>query len=308
VLTFAEGQTSRSFPVTLINDSINQGSQSLSLVMSGPSGGATLTAPTNAELTILDDESDLTIGFTNGPITINDRGASPMPAGATPYPANVNVTGFGGVVSSMTVTLSNYTHFSPDDVGVLLVGPTGGKTLLMANAGGSSSLNNVILTFDDAATNSLPDATTFGSGSYKPTSYGALPPFPSPAPAGPYSNSLSVFNGTDPNGTWSLYVIDDSSPGAGTVQGGWSMSFRIAPTSTTEPFSLNAEYLSVTKAIRVSLTGQPFATYQLQSSANLKDWTNGESGVAAEDGVLTFSDVSAVTPDALFFRAKRQSP
>ena len=33
--------------------------------------------------------------------------------------------------------------------------------------------------------------------------------FPSPAPGEPYGTSLSVFNNTNPAGTWSLYVVDD---------------------------------------------------------------------------------------------------
>ena len=45
--------------------------------------------------------------------------------------------------------------------------------------------------------------------------------FPAPAPVGPLASSLAVFNSTDPNGTWSLFIHDDegvtvaSLPGAG---------------------------------------------------------------------------------------------
>jgi hypothetical protein len=83
------------------------------------------------------------------------------------------------------------------------------------------------LTFDDVASEGLPDGTNISSGTYKPSvgtagSFSGCPAplsFPDPAPAGPYGSSLSVFNGTNPNGTWKLYVIDDSANEAGTISG-----------------------------------------------------------------------------------------
>ena len=166
-----------------------------------------------------------TVSFTNGaPIIITDRGASASPVGANPYPSTINVSGALGAVSQITVTLSNYTHLSSGDVGALLVGPAGQKTLLMANAGGFSSVNNLWVKFDDAAVNSLPQSSAPTSGAYKPTSFAPLPPFPAPAPSGTYSNTLSAFTGSNPNGTWSLFVIDDTSPGAGVISNGWSLA------------------------------------------------------------------------------------
>ncbi|GBF56052.1 alkaline phosphatase [Microcystis sp. 0824] len=46
----------------------------------------------------------------------------------------------------------------PDDIDVLLVGPTGAKALLMSDVGGSDDVNNVTLTFDPTATSFLPDS------------------------------------------------------------------------------------------------------------------------------------------------------
>ena len=57
----------------------------------------------------------------------------------------------------------------------------------------------------------------------------ATPPFP-PAltPPPPYSTNLSVFNGNNPNGAWSLYVIDDSAGNFGVISNGWSLKLVTA--------------------------------------------------------------------------------
>ena len=44
-----------------------------------------------------------------------------------------------------------------------------------------------------------------------------------PRPRGPYATDLSGFTGTDPNGTWSLYIVDDAQMDTGSVSGGWSL-------------------------------------------------------------------------------------
>ena len=48
--------------------------------------------------------------------------------------------------------------------------------------------------------------------------------FPSPANTLPTDGSaLSVFDGTDPNGTWNLFVVDDVARTRGQFAGGWSL-------------------------------------------------------------------------------------
>src|SRR4051794_15413556 len=156
------------------------------------------------------------------PISISGGGgcgsAPPFPSinptPASPYPSVIAVSGLQGTVTDVNVTLSGYTSSFPKGVDVLLVGPGGEKTILMADSGGTAAVSGLDLSFDDAADAPIPDSTAPSSGSYRPAigttglGDGCQSPssFPPPAPVGPYgSPSLSVFNGTDPNGTWNLY-------------------------------------------------------------------------------------------------------
>ena len=164
-----------------------------------------------------------TLANTTG-ITINDD----LPA--TPYPSSILVSGVIGTVTKVAVRLNNLTHTYPDDIDVLLVGPGGRRVVLMSDAGSSPSsanpVNNVTLTFDETAATAIPDSNQIVTATYRPANHvsgGNVTDF-FPGLAQPFTNvSLSIFNGTDPNGTWSLYIVDDSTGGQGNVAGGWSL-------------------------------------------------------------------------------------
>ena len=72
-----------------------------------------------------------------------------------------------------TITWTNVTHTSPADIDALLVAPNQLDTLFMAHAGGQNAIKHVTLTFDDAATNSLPQGGPLPgqitNGVYRPT-------------------------------------------------------------------------------------------------------------------------------------------
>src|SRR5439155_23572965 len=73
-------------------------------------------------------------------------------------------------------------------------------------------------------------------GVIKPTDFEPGDIFPPPVTAGDYSTSLSAFEGTDPNGSWSLFVADDSEPFGGILSGGWDLTITTQPellTTTT---------------------------------------------------------------------------
>jgi hypothetical protein len=47
--------------------------------------------------------------------------------------------------------------------------------------------------------------------------------FAAPAPAAPYGTTLSVFNGSNPNGQWKLWIEDLYNGDLGQLAGGWSL-------------------------------------------------------------------------------------
>jgi subtilisin-like proprotein convertase family protein len=182
-------------------------------------------------------------------ITINDGGFCddnevPLaPGTATPYPSEIPVSGLVGSVTDVTVTVSGLNHTFPDDIGLLLVSPEGQNVILMTDSGGDAAVSSVNLTFDDAASGALPDTSQISSGTYLPSpgtdtfegGDGCSTPasFPLDAPAGPYGSSLSVFNDSDPNGTWQLYVIDDTIDGTGSITS-WSLDISAGTASDTQ--------------------------------------------------------------------------
>jgi subtilisin-like proprotein convertase family protein len=169
-----------------------------------------------------------TVSASYGPFSNPASITIPNSGAATPYPSNITVSGIAGTVSKVTVTLTNMNHTFPDDVDVLLVGPTGKQIILMSDAGGSLDLVNTTVTFDDAGPSSLPDSTQITSGTYRPTNFGTGDVFPAPAPTGTLSTVLADFAGTNPNGTWRLFVNDDAGGDLGNVAGGWTLNFQTA--------------------------------------------------------------------------------
>jgi subtilisin-like proprotein convertase family protein len=144
---------------------------------------------------------------------------------AAPYPSSIEVSGLSGTITDVNVTLDGFTHEFPADVDVLLVGPSGATVVLIADRGGVSPVDGLTLTFDDSAPTLPPVDGAVVSGAFRPERGARCCAFQgdAPAPPPPYGSRLSVFNGTDPNGTWSLFVFDDVSSDEGRITGGWSI-------------------------------------------------------------------------------------
>ena len=216
-MSWAAGDnTSKVITVNVQGDATVELNENFTVTLSNPTNGATITTAT-ANGTIQDDDSVVTTFSNTSPITIQDLTAS------NPYPSTINVSGLSGNLASLKVTLTNLSHTYSDDIDILLVGPNGARAILMSDVGGGNSLSNITLTFDSLATAALPDVDPITSGTYLPTDVGTDDLFNSPAPSGPYGTDFSVFNNTNPNGVWSLYIMDDAGGDVGTIAGGWSL-------------------------------------------------------------------------------------
>jgi hypothetical protein len=245
--------------------------------------------------------SAATITFSNtNTIVINDSGSPPT--AATPYPSTNLVTGLNGmIITKVTVSLFGFTHSFPSDVDVVLVGPQGQNAIVLSNVGGSSSTNavtNIDLTLDDDAATYLSVTDTLVSGTFKPTqgdTNAFLFDFPSPAPKtadlmGPF---LSNFKGTDPNGTWSLFVVDDTASDSGVITGGWSLAITTTPVLLSITRQQTNAILSWTNAA---------ADYTLQATPALSPpvWTNVNIVPAMVGGYYTVTN--PITANRGFFR------
>lgn len=199
--------------------------------------GAYSVVLSNAVCTLTSSVATLTLPFiihtAPGAIDIRDN------APAEPYPSVILITGQSGVVRRIVAAVHRLTHSWPSDLGVLLVGPDGQGVTLMAGAGGGQGVQNIVLTFDDDAPGGPPQSGQLVSGTYRPSAYGANHTFPLPAPPGPHTNSLGVFRGVDPNGTWALYVRDGVAGDYGSISGGWSLTLELGapPTILRHPIN-----------------------------------------------------------------------
>src|SRR5256884_2139152 len=187
----------------------------------------------------------------------------------------------GGTISQVTVTLRNLSHTFTRDIDVLLVGPTGQAVILMSDAG-SGGANNVTLTLSDAAAAALPQSGLV-SGTFRPANYVDASlggdNFPNPAPPGPYGATLSAFNGTGANGTWSLYLFDDGPGDQGSFAGGWSLTITTSGAgpasfvSVEKPPRIESVELDGRGAIRLTLSGEVGRSYIIEASDDLIHWT-----------------------------------
>jgi hypothetical protein len=147
-----------------------------------------------------------------------------------------------GVVTKVQVVFRNLTHPIANDLDAMVVAPTGANLVVFSDASDAnsfSSASNATLTFDDAAASTVPNSPGgIPSGSYKPTNNVTNPPdsYPSPAPTPSSQTTLAgAFTGINPNGTWQLFAVDDTSGDVGTMTGGWSViiTTEVSAVSTT---------------------------------------------------------------------------
>ena len=229
----------------------------------------------------------------------------PVAGQASPYPSTISIPTAGPVVD-VNVTLTDISHTFPGDIDVLLVGPAGQSTVLMADTGGNTPISSLDFTFDDAASAALPvGASITGGGTYRPTNGDAFNGT-APAPAGPYGATLSVFNGSDAAGTWTLFVFDDGDGDSGSISGGWSLDITVAEITSFTPdagkvgdtVTLTGVGFSGATAMKFGST--PVATFTVDSDTQITATvpagaSTGPVSVTTPLGVLTRSSSFVVS-------------
>jgi hypothetical protein len=144
----------------------------------------------------------------------------------TPNAHTIAVSGQVGSVTGVQANLNGFSSNDPFGAQVVLVGPQGQKVILMRAACGGIAVDGLTFNFTDAAPAILPSNCVGKSGPFKPTDNDAgAGSIPAPAPPAPYSTVLSTFNGTAPNGTWTLFTRDLLVGGdTPSLSAGWSLT------------------------------------------------------------------------------------
>jgi hypothetical protein len=222
-----------------------------------------------------------------------------FPGGAgivTPYPIPITVTNIPGVITEVEAGITNFTHTSPGELDFLLAAPsaTGRKTLLMSDVGGNNAFNNINLLFSSSATQTLPANGLINGGRYQPTNNnpgGDTDIFAPPAPTSPYSATMTVFNGINPNGVWNLFGWDDTASGGnGDIIRGWYLTFY---TCTALSVTKNNDDNSCgTLRYAVNYLNDPANTSQRTTAITFSGVTNItlSSGITLANGVKIQGD------------------
>jgi len=211
----------------------------------------------------LHDTTTQSIASTNVPLAITDL---------TTITSTLEVDALLGTVSDVNVTVS-ITHTFDGDLDVFLVGPTGAQVELFTDVGGNGQ-NFTGTTLDDQAALLISAGSAPFSGSYRP------------------EGLLSLFNGLDPTGTWTLRVTDDANLDVGTLVS-WSLEISyLEPHTTTDE---NGAY---------AFTNLPAGTYVVAELMQ-EGWTQtypapggggGGGGNSASAGIGPRQDAPVLLP------------
>ena len=115
-----------------------------------------------------------------------------------------------------------------------------------------------------------------------------------------YATQLSAFYGSNPNGHWKLFVVDDHGRDGGGING-WILDFGHAE-FVFPNVSLTAPVALPDGSFQMQLHGQPDKIYYLEASTDLHHWnliqTNRLHGAS-----MTLTDPAAAQLNRRFYRA-----
>jgi len=191
VLTFGDGETSKSFNVQVVNTATAEGPESLAILLSNPTGGATLTTPTSTTLTIYNTNTG--IAFVSG------ANAFTEPSGLANGTVLLNVVRYNNTNGTTTVYYS--TTNGTAVAGTNFVGVT--NALLTFNPGDSikqiaiATIHDPLVTGDLFFTVGLSNPS--GSAQLTPPSYTVVTDHDADAGISFLTSAITVFNNSGTN-------------------------------------------------------------------------------------------------------------
>lgn len=179
-----------------------------------PNGSATGSATLNF---IVTDSASLSatnslvvnVGSASHPLFASTNVLDLSDSGVTS--SSIAVTNIPGALARATVAVAGLKGVNPGNLGLALEAPGGTLTLLSPN-GGAGPNSFAQLVFDDAG-GAMPSADTYTSTRVAP------------------SQPLSTLAGSNPNGTWKLWVTNGGA--AAQITSGWVLNLYVAPIITS---------------------------------------------------------------------------
>ena len=160
---------------------------------------------------------------------------------AQSYPLNFNLTTVtpSALVGEVSVTLF-FEHERPDDMRVVLQSPAGTTVVLMASAGGATSVpSGTRIVFRDGAAAPIANAGPIVDNMlYKPGGHygGAFSQLVAPGPPAPYETTFAAMTGEPIAGTWRLWASDGAAGRTGQIE---NVELRIMPMAMTNVTIVN---------------------------------------------------------------------
>lgn len=178
----------------------------------------------------------------SGTVAVNQNIPDGNPVGLV---SQTTLSGLTGNISSMSLSL-DITGGYNGDLYAYLVGPNGSSVVLFNRVGLSSTSDFGYSDsgFNITLTNGAPDLHFYQSGSYTldsgqligswaPDGATISPNSPGSAFDGTTAGNFNLFNNTDPNGEWTLFVADLANGGGQSVFVDWTLTIVTVPEPQT---------------------------------------------------------------------------
>jgi probable HAF family extracellular repeat protein len=302
-LSFAQGETSKTFDVNVNNDSVFEANETVNLTLSNPQGGATLGTPNTAVLTL--NDNDAAPSFSIGDVTQAEGNA-----GATSFTFTVTKTGATELPASVQFNTADGTATTADgdyvsNSGTLNFAANEPTKQVVVNVNGDSKVES-----DETFTVTLSNPTNATIGDNQAT--GTITnddAAPVPGTLQFSGATYSVLEGvgtatitvTRANGSDGAVSVNYATSGGGTATAGidytaTSGTLNFANGETTKTFSVN---------INDDTTNEPDETVNLTLSNPQGGATLGTPGTAVLN--ITNDDTPRVQFSASAFAAEESS-